>query len=413
MPIRGRSATTSRISIPGDYRFSGMRTWTFVPARGAETGSWRVLHVYRQMRAGQIRGVPMLATVMEQLKQLSRLSEAELMASVVNSLFTVFVKSESGDMPLPDMQTGQPGVAQNPPPPVSDDRALNLGSGLAVGLLPGEDIAVADPKRPNAQYDPFFEAIVDQIGAAIGFPGSVLLKRFDAELFRRARGAARVLARRADASQVARPRLCAPCREAVIEEAVARGLIDAPGFFTDPLARRSYCQATWTGPAMGQLNPLDESNAFAKNVAEGFMTIAEVTAQITGGDFDRNHTQRAKEHRMRVEAGLEPEVLGITTRAQVAEKRDADQTDPSAPGAEEIAEARAREDDSEPGQQRDRRPGEQRQGAPQSAADASPRQRRADAGHGDRRSAAPRQEGRHRMIDDDGRRRIEMTRRLA
>jgi capsid protein len=39
----------------------GTRTWTFVPARGAETGSWRVLHVYRMLRAGQVRGVPLLA----------------------------------------------------------------------------------------------------------------------------------------------------------------------------------------------------------------------------------------------------------------------------------------------------------------------------------------------------------------
>jgi hypothetical protein len=77
------------------------------------------------------------------------------------------------------------------------------------------------------------------------------------------------------------------------------------------------------------------------------MTIAEVTAQITGGDFDRNHTQRAKEHRMRVEANLEPEVLGVTTRAQVPKAGPSDQTDPSAPAPKKLPK-RAPADDSEP-----------------------------------------------------------------
>jgi hypothetical protein len=222
--LAARSATTSRISIPATTASHGMRTWTFVPARGAETGSWRVLHVYRQMRAGQIRGVPMLATVMEQLKQLSRLSEAELMASVVNSLFTVFVKSESGDMPLQDMQTGRARRC------AESASTRFRRSGAEPRQRPG--CRSASRRRHRRRRSEAPERAVRSVlrsdrrsdrRGRWDIPGSVLLKRFDASY-----SAARaellefwrvVLTRR---KWLVRD-MCAPCREAVIEEAVARG----------------------------------------------------------------------------------------------------------------------------------------------------------------------------------------------
>jgi lambda family phage portal protein len=305
---------------PGDRYFGGARTWTPVDAYGAESGSLRVLHIMRALRVGQSRGVPFLAPVMEPLKQLSRLSEAELMASVINSFFTVFVKSQQEDAAgLPDMAAQAPGTGTNPVSQVQDDRQVNLGQGTVVGLLPGEDIVMADPNRPNAKYDPFFQAIVRQIGAALDIPFEVLLKHFTAS-YSASRGAMlemwrAVISRR---TWLVR-RFCQPVREWVIEEAVLRGYLSAPGFFTDPLARAAYCRTEWTGPTMGQLNPLDEVNAAEKRITIGVSTISEETAQMTGGDWERKHAQRVKEHSARVAAGLEPVVLGVTTRAALDE----------------------------------------------------------------------------------------------
>ncbi len=45
-------------------------------------------------RPGQRRGVPVLAPVIEALKQLGRYTDAELVAAVVSGLFTVFVKQK-------------------------------------------------------------------------------------------------------------------------------------------------------------------------------------------------------------------------------------------------------------------------------------------------------------------------------
>jgi len=323
---------------PYEFRWWGARKWTRVAMTGAESGSWRVLQLYTLQRPGQVRGVPFLAPVIEILKQLSRLNEAELMASVINALFTVFLKTtaDDGAAVLPDMAAGAPGTLTNPPAVVADDRQLNLGAGMVVQLLQGEDIAVADPKRPNAQYDPFFIACVRQVGAGLELPFEILLKHFTAS-YSASRAAFnefwRVVTKRR--RWIVRD-LAAPCREAVVEEAVLRGWINAPAFFDDPFARRAYLQADWTGDAQGSLNPLDDANAAEKRIDLGVSTVAEETAAMTGGTWEAKHPQRVKEHRARAAAGLEPDVLGTTTRAQVAPQTDPGPTgetppDPAAP----------------------------------------------------------------------------------
>lgn len=298
---------------PYEFRWSGAKTWTRVEMFGRETGAWRVLQLYTMERPSQVRGVPMLAGVIEILKQLSRLSEAELMASVINALFTVFIKTKTDDGSAPmlaDMLTGAPQQGQAAPTPVADDRQVNLGSGMVVSLLKNEEIQIADPKRPNANYDPFFTACVLQVGAALEIPRGVLLKAFNSS-YSASRAEIlefwRVVTRR-------RRHLIedciAPCREAILEEAVLRGYLNMPGFFDDPFARRAYCHAEWTGDPMGQLNPLDDANAAEKWIQLGVKTTAEVTAETTGGTWEAKHPQRVKEHRMRAEAGLEPVQLG-------------------------------------------------------------------------------------------------------
>lgn len=71
------------------------RKWERIPAYGKKTGRRNVLHVMQDWeRPGQRRGVPVLAPVIEALKQLGRYTDAELVAAVVSGLFTVFVKTE-------------------------------------------------------------------------------------------------------------------------------------------------------------------------------------------------------------------------------------------------------------------------------------------------------------------------------
>jgi capsid protein len=99
-------------------------------------------------------------------------------------------------------------------------------------------------------------------------------------------------------------KFCQPVYELVIAEAVAKGLLHAPGFFADPIIRSAYLGSEWIGPPRGQIDQLKEIKAAETRVNLGITTLSEETAQITGGDWERKHPQSTKEHRMRFDAGL-------------------------------------------------------------------------------------------------------------
>lgn len=279
--------------------------WIPEPVYGANTNQLRVLHILDMQRVGQVRGVPYLAPVIEALKGLDRYSEAELTAAVLQSFFTVFIKTESGEDGLED--EGDPASLAASQGTPETERDVRLGIGKVVSLAQGEDAVFADPSRPNSAFDPFVQAILRQVGVALEVPYELLIKHFASSYS--ASRAAIIEAWRATSKRrdwLTRS-FCQPVWEWVIEEAVARGLLSAPGFFENPLVRQAYCRAEWTGPAMGALDPEAEINAAEKRINAGLSTRQQETAQLTGKDWRENHRQLVKETKMRKRDGLDIE----------------------------------------------------------------------------------------------------------
>jgi lambda family phage portal protein len=294
---------------PGNLRYLDRSRWQWDPysAFNARTGLRNVIHYYKPLRAGQTRGIPMLAPVIEPLKMISRLTQAELMASVVSSLFTVFVKTPTGQglnnspMGAPSSPVVNYGPGHQADAPKSD---LALGSGLVVDLAAGEEIELADPKRPNGAFDPFFQAIVRQIGVATGIPFEVLIKHYTSS-YTAARAAIEdawqfFLTMRSDLVE----NVCQLIYPIWMAQEVAQGTIHAPGFFADPMIRAAYLGNQWNGPAKRQVDPMKEVEAAAIRVSEGFTTRTEETSSMTGGDWEAKNRQRGKEERLRREQGL-------------------------------------------------------------------------------------------------------------
>ena len=206
--------------------------WTRVPIFGERTGRRNVLHVMTDVeRPAQRRGVPILAPVIEELKQLKRYSDAELMAAVISGMFTV-----------PAMQRVDP-----------DPQAYELGNGAIVQLAEGEKVEIADPKRPSVAFDGYVQAVCRHIGAALEIPYELLLKHFTSS-YSASRAAL------LEAWKMFRMRrdwlvssFCQPVYEEWLAEAVAKGRIKAPGFFSDPAVRAAWSGAEWHGDAQGQL----------------------------------------------------------------------------------------------------------------------------------------------------------------
>lgn len=297
---------------------SGMtqNKWSRIEKFGQKTGRPNILHLIEMERPEQRRGVPVLAPVIESMKQLVRYSDAELMAAVVNAFYSVFIttenngeKDEFGSIPEEDMIDGE------------DENSIELGTGTVHFLGENEKIQEASPGRPNANFDGFVTSICRQIGAALEIPYEVLLKNFTSS-YSASRGAL------LEAWKMFKMRrqwladsFCQPIYEEFLTEAIAKGRIEAPGFFVDPMIRKAYCQAEWNGPSQGQLDPLKEVNAAEKRVQNGFTTRAQETVSLGGGDFFKNLELRIIEEKMMREGGLVIENnMQVSTKEETEEE---------------------------------------------------------------------------------------------
>jgi lambda family phage portal protein len=298
------------VVVAGNMRLLGRRTWTRVPAFGSETGRPIVLHLMESERPGQRRGVPLLAPVMEKLKQLSRYSEAELMAAVVSGMFTAAITTPAPASPI------APSIPTEQQVDTGNDADYQLGNGTLLGLAPGEKLEAINPARPNAGFEAFVVAMCKQIGAGIGLPYELLVVQFTSS-YSASRGALLEAWKRFTVGRtwLAR-RFCQPIYEAWLVEAVARGFIEAPGFFSDPLARAAWSGAEWHGPTQGQLDPRAEVEAAATRVSNGFSTRTRETRELTGGDFWTMHRLRAREEAARKADGLTTEATPAQQQAQ-------------------------------------------------------------------------------------------------
>lgn len=300
----------SRYNPRGALRRQGKpQEWKRVPAFGARTGRRNLLHILPEReRPGQRRGVPFLAPVIEDLKQLSRYTEAELQAAVVSGLFTGFVTTPSGD-----------GLGGFPGDEKGADDAPVLGSGTIAYLAEGQSISFGTPGRPNSAFEKFVEAICRQIGAALELPYELLIKHFTASY-----SASRASLLEAWKSFRARRRwliddFCRPVFTEWLSEAVTQGRVEAPGFFDDPALKVAWSRTEWAGDAQGQLDPLKEVDAAIARIDAGLSTREREAAELTGMSPDVIIPQLGREKTMMEEQGL-----GVTAQRPVRTENNDD-----------------------------------------------------------------------------------------
>lgn len=265
--------------------------WARVLAYQEHTGLPNVVHVMESERPDQYRGVSYLAQIIEPLLQLRRYTESELMAAVVESFFTAFVTTEAPTDEVPFNQ-----VEEDAPYEPTGPNDYSMGPGQFNIMKPGESITFADPKRPSGGFDKFVRAVAEQIGGAIEIPADLLLKSFNSS-YSASRAA---LLEAWKAFKMRREWLaddfCRPIYAVFMSEAIARGRIYAPGFFTDPAIRAAYLGSEWLGPSQGQLDPVKEITAEILACSEGFSTHEQSTVRLNGGQWNANMEQLLREN---------------------------------------------------------------------------------------------------------------------
>ena len=242
-----------------------------------------VLHIFPRERIGQNRGVPFLAPVIEQLKQLSRYTDAELMAVVVSGMYSIFFEHSpredgvySEDEYAVDSNFGES----------LEGITADMMVGSIMDLPEGVKATSLSPGRPNQNFGQFIESLAHQIGGALGIPQELLYLHFTAS-YSASRGAL------LEAWKLFKfwrkwfaENFCQPVYEAWLEEAVRSGRIDAPLWDKDAYTRSLYSWCEWVGPSQGQLNPVQEVQAAVMKIENNLSTYQRETGELTGEDWD-------------------------------------------------------------------------------------------------------------------------------
>lgn len=318
-----------------DKRSSSTRIAVFDAA-----GDQQIWHVCDPERISQRRGVPLLAPAADALKQLTRLSEAELMSALLASFFTVFVRDMSGlgavmGPALTPEETIAGGGRYSPTESevgeryAEDGNDLEMGHGNVTYLDEKKEIDIADPGKTDKNFDAFFTSLAKQICAAGNAPFEQVMLNYQSSYTAAKAASNDVWNYRTAARTVMNRKMNAVVYKAVLTEGILKGRLQAPRFFEDYAYTCAYLRAQWVGSGQGALDPLREAKASVISLNAFLTTHEQEYVAKHGGRWDTAMMQRAREEKQLDALELGTNDLVLTSSPEVSEEDIIDDTEES------------------------------------------------------------------------------------
>lgn len=212
-----------------------------------------VLHVFRPLRPGQVRGPSWFAPVLLAMKDWDEFADATLVKQKIAACLAVLMSDPAGtNAPL-----GEADDTASPPIDM-------LSPGAVLNLPPGRTVSVVNPPRVD-EYDAYAKNVLRSIAAGLGvtyedMTGDYANMPFSAARMSRIRHWSRVEDWR---WRLLIPQFCDPVWNWAMQAAVA-GLV-----------LPSMPQARWSAPPAPMVDPAVEGLALQRLVRSGFLTLSE------------------------------------------------------------------------------------------------------------------------------------------
>ena len=270
---------------PGDYWFQGTPDrenvkHVFLPARD-------VIHLFLPERPNQHRGVPWFAPVISDVHQLSGYEEAAVVRARSTASLMGFITSPEGELEGDDVEEGQ--------------RITEFEPGVFKYLEPGQQVTVPDLRSPDGQYEDFVRAKTRRFASGFGCSYETLSRDFSETNYSSSRLS---LLEDRDHWRVVQNYLIENFHMRVyrewLEVAVLSGELNLPDFELRP---ERYDNPKWLARGWSWVDPLKEVKAYREMEAAGYMTKAQICAQL-GTDFEENVAEIARERKATTEAGV-------------------------------------------------------------------------------------------------------------
>ncbi len=289
-------STDQRLAIPETVR---------VPAE-------EVLHIYRPIDAGQIRGLPHVAPAMVRLFLLDQYDDAELDRKKTAAMFAGFITKTAPEDPM--MGEGAADL---------DGAAIaSLEPGTMQVLLPGEDVKFSSPADVGGGYEAFQYRTLLAVSASLGLPYHLVTGDVRQANYSSLRAELVEFRRRIGQLQhgVIAHQLCRPIWRRWLETAVLSGALD-----TDPTALRAV---QWIPPRWDWVDPLKDIQAQVLAMEAGITSRRKVV-EATGYDVEEVDRDNAADAARVKELGLSYKTSPGETQGARATPRT--NPDPNAP----------------------------------------------------------------------------------
>lgn len=268
---------------PGDYDFNtlGLTNSVRIPAD-------RIIHVYKQLRAGQTRGEPAMAPAISQIKMLNAHREAELVASRMAASKMGFFTSDTGeDAPADDYDNSVPIIDAEP--------------GTFHQLPAGVDFKPFDPTHPATAFSDFQKGILRGLASGLGVSYASLSNDLEGTSYSSIRqGALEERDAYKDEQQFFRDHFVFPAYAAWLRHVMDFGLINIPSTRFD----KFYNASTFRARGWQWVDPLKEINASVMAMHNGIMSMQDVSGQY-GRDIEETFSQWQRDKEVAANYGLE------------------------------------------------------------------------------------------------------------
>ena len=241
-----------------------------------------IIHLFRVLRPGQIRGEPWLSRALVKLNELDQYDDAELVRKKTAAMFAGFVtRANPEDNLMGEGASDADGIA-----------LAGLEPGTLQILEPGEDIKFSDPADVGGSYSEFLRTQFRAVAAAIGITYEQLTGDLTGVNYSSIRAGMLEFRRRCEMVQhgVLVHQMCRPVWAAWMKQAVLAGALDAPGFDRGgPARRRQYLAVKWIPQGWQWVDPEKEFKAMLLAIRAGLMSRSEA---ISANGYDAEDVDR-------------------------------------------------------------------------------------------------------------------------
>ncbi len=238
-----------------------------------------VIHIFRQERIKQTKGVPWLSAVMPSIRNLAIYEQSMLLKARTEAAYHGIVEQQaSGGFGLPENVARQIGAV----PPAGESAAtdttannieVNIQPGLMPVLNPGQTIKFPTPATPNTMYEPFVSEQLKRIAAGVGLDIATISRWYGNTNFSAQKQAKLDIFAETDPIQSTLIiKVLTRIRNTFIEFAIKEGRLKAVGYEETYTWKAAYRTTNWQGPARPSVEPLKDAAAAEKLIDKGLLS---------------------------------------------------------------------------------------------------------------------------------------------